>query len=176
LPTSPSRLHRPAQSQPPRSHFGDDARNRQQQFFDEENRSGTRGTLLAWREAWAKHANRAWNRRTKPALITAATKTGALPGPERNTAGMAPARTNRRHQGGIGCGEPGDSRAGAGAGTPARPAVGTPQRYDGHWQDACPSTSHATSSKARSRNRNALKHPGTGKETNPNRFQTPGRD
>jgi len=65
-----------------------------------------------------------------------------------------------------------DSCAGAGAGTPARPAVGTPQRYDGYWQALPCTTSHTTSSKAEAATER-FETPGTGKETKPKPWLRP---
>jgi len=76
---------------------------------------GQEETLLTWREAWAKHANRALEQAHQTRIDHRSYKDRHYKAPaNETTAGMAyPAEANRRHQGGIGCGETGDSRAGA---------------------------------------------------------------
>jgi len=56
-------------------------------------------TLLAWREAWAKHANRAWNRRTKP-IDHRSYKDRHYQGTQTKHSRNGIWQKNRRHQGG----------------------------------------------------------------------------
>jgi len=146
--------------------FCDDTRNRQQ-ISMKKTGSGTGGNLLTWRSG--RNTNRALHRRNlKPALITAATKSGALlrhPQTKHSRNGIS-AEANCRHQGGVGELE-----------------IAALEQEQEHQHDQqlerlnammdigrmLPVTTSHNEQQSQKPQPNALKHPGTGKETKPKR-------